>query len=121
MAWRFHGRAKVNSRFPQAAAICDRCGFCYTLADLHFQYQWAGPHLQNLRLLVCDRCLDVPQPQLKPRFLPPDPVPVFNARPENYLVDDFDFQVTQDDDILVTEDDDPTVSQNVANNREDAP
>lgn len=40
--------------------------------------------LQNLRLLVCDTCLDVPSLQLKTIILPPDPLPVFNPRPEAY-------------------------------------
>ena len=85
-----------------------------------WQFQFAGPNLQNLRLLVCQRCMDVPQPQLKPRILPPDPMPTLNARPERFLIDDFDYQTTQDGNILTAQDGTPTVSQNVANNREDA-
>jgi hypothetical protein len=121
MAWRFHGRARVNPSHPVSFAVCDRCGIWYSITDLKFQYQWAGPKLQNLRLLVCQRCLDVPQPQLKPRLLPPDPMPTLNARPEAFLIDDFDYQVTQNDEVLITQDGVPTVGQNVANNREDAP
>lgn len=45
--------------------------------------------------------MDVPQAQLKARIIPPDPVPVMNARPENFLMDDIDYQTTQDGDILV--------------------
>lgn len=40
--------------------------------------------LQNLRILVCDECLDVPAIQLKTIILPPDPLPVLNPRPEAY-------------------------------------
>lgn len=40
--------------------------------------------LQNLRILVCDTCLDIPAIQLKTIILPPDPLPVFNPRPEAY-------------------------------------
>lgn len=119
MAWRFHGQARVNPTNPQAFAICDRCSRLFNLVDLQWQFQFAGPHLQNLRLLVCDSCLDVPQPQLKPRILPPDPLPVMNARPENFLIDDYDYRVTEDDDIRVVEDGTPRVVENVANNREE--
>jgi hypothetical protein len=35
--------------------------------------------------LVCDECLDKPNPQLKARLMPPDPVPIANPRPELYL------------------------------------
>jgi len=120
MAYRPHGRAKVNPSAPVSFAVCDRCGFWHSITDLTWQFQWSGPNLQNLRLLVCPTCLDTPQPQLKPRILPPDPMPTLNARPENFLIDDFDYQSTEDDDVLVTQDDTPMVTQNVANNREDA-
>lgn len=120
MAWRFHGRARVNTRAPVSFAVCDRCSIWYNITDLSWQYQYAGPNLQNLRLLVCRTCKDIPQPQLKPRILPPDPMPTLNARPENFLIDDYDYRVTEDDDIRVTQDDTPRVVENVANNREDA-
>ena len=48
-------------------------------------------------------------------------MPKMNARPERYLIDDFDYQTTQDGNILTAQDGTPTVSQNVANNREGAP
>lgn len=120
MAWRFHGRAKVNPSHPVSFAVCDRCSIWYNITDLHWQFQFAGPNLQNLRLLVCDRCLDIPQPQLKPRILPPDPMPTLNARPENFLIDDFDYRVTEDGSIRVTEDGTARVGENIANNRDDA-
>lgn len=56
----------------------------YTLSDLKWQYQWAGVKLQNIRLLVCDHCADRPQEQLRTIILPPDPIPVYNPRPERY-------------------------------------
>lgn len=120
MAYRPHGHAHVNPSAPRAFAICDRCSRLFNLYALSWQFQWAGPQLQNLRLLVCSSCLDVPQEQLKPRILPPDPMPVLNARPENYLIDDYDYRVTEDGDVRVTEDGVPRVVENVANNREDA-
>lgn len=120
MAYRFHGHARVDPSAPVSFAVCDRCGWWWNITDLRWQFEWAGPNLQNLRLLVCEKCLDVPQPQLKPRIIPPDPTPTLNARPENFLVDDFNFMSTEDSDVIVTNSDVPVVSQNVANNREDA-
>lgn len=121
MAWRFHGRAQVSTRAPVSFAVCDRCGIWYNIDKLHWQFQYAGPNLQNLHLLVCRTCLDVPQPQLKPRIIPPDPMPTLNARPENFLIDDYDFRVTEEEDRRVVEDGTPRVTENIANNREDAP
>lgn len=120
MSWRPHGRARINPRAPVSTAICDRCSFLYNITDLTWQFQWAGPNLQNLRLLVCPDCLDIPQEQLKPRILPPDPMPTLNARPENFLIDDFDYRVTEDLDIRIAEDGTPRVVEDVANNRDDA-
>lgn len=83
-----HGRVEVDARWPRAKAVCDRCGFLYNLDKLNWQFQWAGTKLQNLRILVCDPCLDKPQPQLRTIMLPPDPVAVINPRPENYTTTD---------------------------------
>lgn len=79
-----HGRARVNATSPSAFAICDRCGFLYNHRNLHWQMDYRGRSLANLRILVCDTCEDTPQPQLKPRIIPPDPVSIPNARPERY-------------------------------------
>jgi len=117
MAWRFTGRAQVNSSSPAAFAVCDRCSMWYNHRDLNWQYQYAGPKLQNLRLLVCRTCLDTPQPQLKPRILSPDPVPIMNARPENFLIDDASWVVAQDGDYLVTQDSERIVIENSSNQR----
>lgn len=78
-------RASISRTRPRAHAICDRCGFRYNHDELQFQYQWAGTKLQNLRLLVCETCLDKPQEGLRTIVLPPDPVPINNPRPENYV------------------------------------
>jgi len=106
MAWRFHSRARVNSQHPQAFAACDRCDQIWNHDQLQWQYQYNGPNLQNLRLLVCPNCLDVPQPQLKPRILPPDPMPVMNARPFNYDLANSSDISTEDQQPIVTEVDD---------------
>lgn len=89
-----HGRAKVNASNPRAFAICDRCGFLYNHKDLRWQYDYRGRNLANLRILVCDTCFDDPQPQLKPRILPPDPMPILNARTERYKENEQDTRIT---------------------------
>ena len=77
-----HGHARVDPTSPRAFAICDRCGFLWNRVALQYQHDYRGPKLQNLRLLVCDRCLDLPQHQLKPRILGLDPVPIKDPRVE---------------------------------------
>lgn len=89
------GRALTNASKPKAHAICDRCGFRYNHSDLHFQYDYRGRTLQNTRILVCDSCMDTPQPQLKPRIVPPDPIPVRNARTEFFELYETNTRVTQ--------------------------
>jgi hypothetical protein len=61
--------------------------------------------------------LDIPNPQLKPRILPPDPNPTLNARPEAFLIDDSDWIVTQGGDFLTTQSGLRLVTQNSANQR----
>src|SRR6185437_7169030 len=94
--WHMTGRGRVNSRNPSALGICDFCGFTYNRADLVWQYQWSGVKLQNLRFLVCQRtCNDIPQIQLKTVVIPPDPLPVWNPRPEQYAETVPNFMATE--------------------------
>lgn len=79
-----HGRATIDSAYPRALAVCDRCQFLYNHSQLQWQYQWQGPKLQNQRILVCTTCYDTPQEQFRTIILPPDPVPILNPRPEQY-------------------------------------
>lgn len=80
-----HGRAKISSKYPQALSICQRCGFMYNRVDLKWQFDWEmGPRLFNQGILVCESCLDVPQPSGRPIVLPPDPVAIDTPVPENY-------------------------------------
>lgn len=78
------GRAFTDPNRPQGFGVCDRCGEWYNLRELKKQEQWTGPKLSWIGILVCGRCLDVPQPQLRPITLPPDPVPLVNPRPEAF-------------------------------------
>ena len=79
------GRARTSATNPQAYAICDRCGFVYNHVNLRWQFDWRGASLQNLRLLVCDTCYDVPQEQLRAIVVPADPMPIVNARVQDFV------------------------------------
>lgn len=83
-----HGKnARVDAQNPSAFAECDRCGFWWNAPRLAWQKEWAGTHIYSLGLLVCPRCDDVPNEQLRTIILPPDPPPVRNAR-----VPDFNYE-----------------------------
>jgi hypothetical protein len=79
------GRARTSAKKPQAHAICDRCGARYNFVDLQWQYDFRGPIVQNLRILVCKHCLDIPQEQLRAIVLPVDPEPIINARTQDFV------------------------------------
>lgn len=100
MAWRPHARVRVSARNPRAAAICDRCSIPTNHDRLKWQYQYSGLRLQNLRILVCDRCLDIPNRQVGAKPISPDPIPIMNARPEPFTVtgigyDETDYMTTE--------------------------
>jgi hypothetical protein len=82
------GRARTSARSPRAHAICDRCGFRYNHDRLKWQFEWRGPSLMNIRILVCNRCLDRPQEQLRAIVIPADPVPIQNPRTEPFVDDE---------------------------------
>ena len=92
------GRARISSSSPEAAGVCDRCGFIFPFSQLRWQWDWAGAQMQNKRILVCtgNNCLDQPQEQLRAIVLPPDPQPIINARPPLYAESESDYmtQVT---------------------------
>ena len=89
-----HGRAKVSTRNPEAFAICDACGFLYNHSELRFQFQWSGNKLVNLKQLVCRRCNDIPQTQLRAIVLPADPMPILNPRVNNWQAASTDYRAT---------------------------
>lgn len=89
-----HGRAKVSTRNPEAFAICDNCGFQYNHSELRWQYEWAGNKLINLKQLVCRRCNDLPNNQLRAIVLPADPMPIMNPRVPNYPLAEIDYRAT---------------------------
>jgi hypothetical protein len=116
MSYRYHGRASVDPNKPKAFGICDRCGFLFNLRNLRWQFDFAGPVLQNLRILVCHTCYDKPQEQHKPVLLPPDPLPVPNARPQNYEDATVNHLNTQNLDKIATEDDELIVTPQTSEN-----
>lgn len=89
-----HGRASVSSTNPRAFGICDRCGFLYNHHELQWQYDYRGAALINVRILVCETCLDVPQNQLRNIVLPADPMPIMNARVQDYATAENNARVT---------------------------
>ena len=60
--------------------------------DLHWQFDWRGAALENIRILVCDRCNDTPQEQLRAIIVPADPTPVINARTQDFVAASTDYQ-----------------------------
>jgi hypothetical protein len=83
-----HGKATIDARQPRALAICDRCQFMVFHDSLKWQMRWRGPRLQNIRILVCPECYDIPNEQERTIVFPVDPVPIANPRPENYALAD---------------------------------
>jgi hypothetical protein len=72
--------------------VCQRCGIWYNREVLTFQYDWRGSQLQNLFILVCPPCLDIPQEQLRAITLPADPVPIFYPSVEDFDQDETDYR-----------------------------
>lgn len=88
------GRARTSPSNPRAHAICDRCGFRYNHFQLKWQYDWAGASMINKRILVCDRCYDEPQEQLRAIIIPADPVPIINPRVQDFVTAETNNRVT---------------------------
>lgn len=89
-----HGRAKVSTKNPEAFAICDNCGFLYNHSDLVWQREWAGNVLINTQQLVCRKCNDTPNQQLRSIVIPADPLPIPYPRPQDYSVAETDYRQT---------------------------
>ena len=110
MAYRWRGRFfEVDVDNPSAEGICDRCGLRFNLKNLAWQYGYQGSQTpQNMRLLVCQRgaCNDPLNDQDSPNLLSPDPLPVYNARPENYVLDEASWLLTEDSEVITTQDGD---------------
>lgn len=88
MALRPHGQAEVDPDRPRAFGKCDRCGDQCNLVNLRPQMQYAGPGLVDTGWLVCETCLDVPNPGLRTVIIPPDPLAVRNPRFEPWDIEE---------------------------------
>lgn len=88
MVRRFFTKVDIDPSNPEARGVCDRCGLQFALSALHWQFQYTPGGLTNKKLVVCKTCRDEPSVFLKGSFLPPDPRPVMNARPEFYAIDE---------------------------------
>ena len=62
--------------------------------QMRWQHEWHGNKIVNLRVLVHADELDEPQRQLGNLYIPADPPPIRNARPENYTIDETTDRVT---------------------------
>jgi len=81
-------RAEVDPSSPRGWATSDRNGMIGNLQNMRWQFEWRGNRIMNTRVLVHDDELDEPQRQLGNLVIPPDPLPLYNARPENYSIDE---------------------------------
>ncbi len=97
-------RAATDASAPAAWATDDRSGFVGNHRNLKWQLEWAGLQLINKRILVFEDQYDEPQRQHGTLVIPPDPLPISNARPENYAIDEepVSTRVTMDGRVRVT-------------------
>lgn len=86
------GRARTSATNPSAFAVCMRCGNWYNRDDLEFQFEWRGTTLRNIYLLVCKRCIDTPQEQLRAIVLPADPTPIYFPSVEDFQADETNYR-----------------------------
>jgi hypothetical protein len=80
-----HGRAIIEAWNARALGVCQRCGSLLNHDQLHWQWEYSGMKVINLRVLTCETCQDTPQRQLATIILPPDPTPIEFAVPEDYV------------------------------------
>lgn len=109
-----HGHARLD----QSAGnwqCCQRCGFIYSHADLHWQYEWAGTRLQNTGFQVCEKCLDEPSTILRTIIPGPDPVPIPNVVQMPFATYETNWLTTENGDILTTEDGVKLITENGGN------
>lgn len=103
MAWRFHSRAWASITRPEAWGQCDRCNQTWLHRQLRFQKKWQGINLANLFILVCPVCYDKPQENIRTLIIPLDPVPIVNARRENYDMEVPSYMMTETRQAILTE------------------
>lgn len=74
---------------------------------MRWEQQYYGVQLRNTGFLLCEVCIEKskPNPSLQTIILPPDPLPLLNARPENYDADENSYRALMSGDIRATQDD----------------
>ncbi len=96
MAWRPHPkRARTDPTSPRGWGTDMRSGFIVNVENLIEQTEWRGFKPMPTGTLTVHPYLDKPQRQLGAIILPPDPVGLMNARPENYPIDEIWPRLTQ--------------------------
>lgn len=88
-------RAATDPTAPAAWGTSDRGGWIGNHKNLLWAVQWRGTQLRRTGSLVYPDEWDEPQRQLGTIIIPPDPVPIMNARPEQYAIDEQTRRVTQ--------------------------
>jgi hypothetical protein len=111
----------LDEEHPQAWGICDRCGTLYCLRDLQWQYAINGLTTINTGFRVCETCVDNLNYQFQNIPLLADPMPVRNARPEPYMLDEVDYLTTQDYSPIATQDGQPLTPDQASANYFDVP
>lgn len=111
--WHARTPLRIDERNPEAAGVCDGCGWEVNHCDLikHLQYRGgATPEWDGM--LFCSKCMDVPNPapQFSRLVLLPDPVPVDNPRTEPSTTADsgFGYWVDNNGNFVNTLSDDDT-------------
>lgn len=66
----------IDTSNPAALGICDKSGFVFRRQDMIKQMEWRGNALVWTGFIVGRPFADVPNEQLRPPILPPDPVPI---------------------------------------------
>lgn len=81
MSYRPKGKhVYIDATAPQALGICDYTGFVHNRKDLIRQMEWRGNAIVWTGFYVGRDYADVPNEQLRPPLLPPDPVPINEPR-----------------------------------------
>lgn len=97
---------RADARDPQAAAICDGCGFIVNHPELREKVEYRGGSVPvGTGVWVCASCDDVPNPYFSKLVLAPDPVPVSEPRsPAASSVNNsgYGYLVTENGDYFVT-------------------
>lgn len=97
----------VDMQNPDAAAICDGCGFLVNHGHLRERRDYRGGSVPvGIGLWVCATCDDVPNPYYSKLVLAPDPVPVKNPRspaPNSINNSGYGYIVTENGGYLVTD------------------